>query len=74
MAPQHTYDSNRNPIGVFIPINDWNILTERYSNIELIPKWEKIWIDQRLDFIQKHPNQLVPIEEFTAELDADDER
>ena len=73
MSPQYTYDSNGNPIGVFIPINDWNKITERYSDIEDVPQWEKQLINQRLDFIEKHPDQLIAIEDFIAELDADDE-
>ena len=36
-----------------------------------IPQWEKALIDERLDFINKHPDQLVPIEDFIAELDKD---
>ena len=72
MTPQYTYDSNGNPIGVFIPINDWNNITEKYSDIEDVPQGEKNLIDQRLDFIKKHPDQLIPIDEFIAELDTDD--
>ena len=73
MTAQYTYDSNGNPIGVFIPINDWNRITEKHSDIEDIPEWEKNLIDQRLDFIKKHPDQLIQIEDFVAELDEDDE-
>jgi hypothetical protein len=73
MTPQYTYDNNGNPIGVFIPIKDWNSITEKYSDIEDIPEWEQKHIDQRLDYIKKHPDQLVPIEDFIAELDTDDE-
>ncbi len=73
MMPQYTYDSNGNPIGVFIPINDWNQLTEKYSDIEDVPEWERNLIDQRLDFIKKHPDQLISIEDFIAELDKSDE-
>ncbi len=73
MTPQYTYDSNGNPIGVFIPINDWNKITERYSEIEDVPEWEKQLIDQRLEFIEKHPGQLIQIEDFITELDTDDE-
>ena len=36
---------------------------------ENIPQWEKDLIDDRLDFIKEHPEQLIPIEEFMAELD-----
>ena len=42
MTPQYTYDSNGNPIGVFIPINGWNSITERYSDIEdVLDEWYK---------------------------------
>lgn len=73
MTPQYTYDNNGNPIGVFIPITDWNRITEKYSDLEELPEWEKNLIDQRIDFIKKHPEQLIPIEEFIAELDKDDD-
>ncbi len=52
MTPQYTYGSSGNPIGVFIPFNDWNSITERYFGIEDVPEWEKNLIDQRLDFIK----------------------
>ncbi len=73
MVAQYTYDASGNPIGVFIPINDWNRIAEKYPEIEDVPEWEKQLLDQRLDFIQKHPEQLIPIEDFWAELDTDDE-
>ena len=73
MTAQYTYDSNGEPLGVFIPINDWNQITEKYPDIEDIPEWERNLIDQRLDFIKKHPDQLIPIEEFIAELERDEE-
>lgn len=73
MVAQYTYDSNGNPIGVFIPINDWNHITEKHSDIEDVPEWEKNLIDQRLDFIKNHSDQLIPIDEFISELDKDGE-
>ncbi len=72
MKPQYTYDNNGNPLGVFIPINDWNNIVEKHPEIEDVPQWEKDLIDERLDFIKKHPEQLIPIEDFIAELDKDD--
>jgi len=72
MIPQYTYDNNGNPIGVFIPINEWNIITEKYADIEDVPEWEKQLIDQRLDYINIHPHRLIPIEDFIQELNTDD--
>lgn len=73
MPAQYTYDANGNPVGVFIPINDWNSITEKYSDIEDIPEWEKNLIDQRLEYIKNHRDQLIPIEDFIAELDKRDD-
>ncbi len=73
MVAQYTFDSNGDPIGVFIPIKDWNQITEKHPDIEDVPEWERTLIDQRLDFIKAHPEQLIPIEDFIAELDRDDE-
>ncbi len=44
--------------------------SENLSNNE-IPQWEKDLIDERLAFIKKHTEQLIPIEDFIAELDKD---
>jgi hypothetical protein len=37
-----------------------------------VPEWERSLIDQRLDFIKKHPDQLIPIDDFITELDKKD--
>lgn len=39
MQPQYTYDKVGNPIGVFLPIEDWINITERYADIEELPQW-----------------------------------
>ena len=72
MTVQYTYDASGNPIGVFIPIHEWKIIAEKYPEIEEVAPWEKNLIDQRLDFIKKHPDQLIPIEDFIAELDGNE--
>ncbi len=73
MTPQYTFDNAGNPVGVFIPIAEWNVITEKYADIEDIPEWEKRIIDQRLSFISEHPDQLIPLSDFIAELEADEE-
>jgi Putative addiction module component len=74
MAAQYTYDASGEPIGVFIPIHEWNRISEKYPEIVDVPQWEKKVIDQRLDFIKNHPDALIPIEDFFAELDKNDEQ
>ena len=41
MAPQYIYDTNDNPIGVFILINDWHLITGKYPDIEEVSPQEK---------------------------------
>jgi hypothetical protein len=33
MTPQYTYDCNGNATGVFIPINEWKNIIERFPGI-----------------------------------------
>ncbi len=71
MTAQYTYDGDGNPIGVFIPINDWNEITEKYQDLVELPQWQKDAIDQRLDVIKNHPERIKPIDNFLSQLDKD---
>lgn len=45
IEPQYTFDNLGNPIGVFLPIEEWSKLSEQ---IHLdIPDWQKELIDLR---------------------------
>ena len=72
MQPQYTYDKAGNPIGVFLPIEDWNSITERYADIEELPQWQKNIIDERLQHLQQHPEQVTSLNDFIKELDIED--
>ena len=41
--PQYTFDNMGNPIGVFLPIEDWNTITQELQ-LDL-PQWQKDMID-----------------------------
>lgn len=69
MNLQYLQDNNGNTTAVVVPIEDWNRFTEKYNDLEELPKWQKNIIDQRLDFAKNHPDQLVPLEAFMKELD-----
>ena len=73
MKVQYTYDGNCNPVGVFVPINDWNSITERHADIEELSDEEKALLDQRLYYVKNHPDRLMPIEVFLSELEGKDE-
>ncbi|MDR0567216.1 MAG: hypothetical protein LBG47_09325 [Prevotellaceae bacterium] len=59
------------PIGVFIPQEVWESMKCRYPDIESLdagsldadlPKWEKDFIDRRLEMAMRHPECLKPVE------------
>ena len=72
MKTQVIQDHNGLPTGVFIPIEDWEIIKNEYPNIEATEKeleqWEMDIIDQRLTAIEKNPGKLLPIENLFKEL------
>lgn len=72
MKLQYLQDNNGNTTAVVVPIEAWNRFTEKYNDLEELPEWQQKIIDQRLDFVKNHPDQLVPLEDFIKELDTDD--
>ena len=68
MNPQVILDSNGKNTGVFIPIEDWNLIESTYPDInnlsKELPQWQKDIIDTRLDAIAKDPQRLKLIENF----------
>jgi hypothetical protein len=59
MNLQYISDSKGKTTGVFIPINEWNILKSKYKGIEQedidLPEWQKEMVRQRLDDYRKNP-------------------
>ena len=72
MKTQVIQDHNGLPTGVFIPIEDWEIIKNEYPNIEATEKeleqWEMDIIDQRLTAIEKNPGKLQQNENLFKEL------
>jgi hypothetical protein len=71
VIPQYTFDNLGNPIGVFLPIEDWNNLTEEL-HLD-IPQWQKDLIDLRLAEYHKNPEQTHDWDEVIKLLDKEDE-
>ncbi len=59
-------DSNGKNTGVFITMEEWNLIESTYPDInnlsKELPQWQKDIIDTRLDAIAKDPQRLKPIE------------
>lgn len=59
MNLQYISDSKGQTTGVFIPINDWNDLKNKYKDIEQeeisIPEWHKDLVLKRLEDYKQNP-------------------
>lgn len=70
MNLQYISDTKGKTTGVFIPINDWKYLKNRYKEIEQderetfeVPEWEKQIIDQMLKDCHDNPNDVMDWED-----------
>jgi len=71
IEPQYTFDNLGNPIGVFLPIAEWNSLSEQ-MHLD-IPKWQKDLIDIRLAEYKNNPHNTLDWDDVSKELDKEDE-
>lgn len=75
MALQFIHDNKGNATGVFIPIEDWEILKNRYSDLQIeeiqintdLSNWQKQIIDERLKNYYNNPNESI---DFNQTLNA----
>lgn len=72
MKLQVLKDNSGNQTGVYVPMEDWELIKTNYPDIENLkhnlPQWEKDLIDDRLDAIAKNPERLRPGSELLKEL------
>ena len=71
IEPQYTFDNMGNPIGVFLPIDEWNRLSEE-MHLD-IPVWQKDLIDLRLAEYKSNPHSTLEWDDVSKELDKEDE-
>ncbi len=71
IEPQYTYDNLGNPIGVFLPIAEWNKLSEK-MHLD-IPQWQKDLIDLRLAEYNEDPESTLDWDDAVKELNKEDE-
>jgi len=69
--PQYTFDNTGNPVGVFLPIEDWNTIT-RELHLEL-PQWQKDMIDSRLALYKNNPADVSEWDTIAEQFDKEDE-
>ena len=76
MTLQYIHDNRGNTTGVFIPIEDWQSLKEKYSDLQVeevqnnvhLSSWQKEIIDQRLEDYYNNPNDVVDFDIAIANI------
>lgn len=70
MTPQFTYDTAGRPIGVFMPIEDWDKIKSRYLELENndLPEWQKEILDKRMQLLAENPGAITSLDEFLKEM------
>lgn len=65
MNLQYIHDSKGNTTGVFIPIEEWQSIKEKYNGLQQdemqafeIPDWHKKILDERLEDHRKNPQNV----------------
>ena len=77
MSLQFIHDKKGNTIGVFIPIDDWQSLKEKYTDLEQeetkqvvnLSNWQKQLIDERLNIYNSNPNDVSDFNETLNEIE-----
>jgi hypothetical protein len=70
MKLQYISDDKGQTTGVFIPINEWNDLKNKYKDIEQeeigVPGWQKDLVLKRLEDYKQNPDSAM---DFDAAMD-----
>ncbi len=73
MNLQYISDSKGQTTGVFIPINEWNDLKNKYKDIGLedidIPEWHKDLVRHRLDDYKENPDSAMDFDSAMDDID-----
>jgi hypothetical protein len=76
MTLQFIHDNKGNTTGVFIPIDEWQDLKTKYTDLQTeeaqnnvtLTSWQKEIIDQRLEDYYKNPNDVVDFDTTVANI------
>ena len=73
MNLQYISDNEGKTTGVFIPISDWNLLKDKFENIEEIdiPDWQKKEVQSRLVDYKNDPKQAMDFNIVINEIEND---
>lgn len=76
MSLQFIRNNKGNTTGVFIPIEDWQNLKEKYSDLEIseyentieLTSWQKEIIDERLKDYYKNPSYVLDFDKTIKDI------
>ncbi|VAW18186.1 hypothetical protein MNBD_BACTEROID01-2857 [hydrothermal vent metagenome] len=75
MNLQYISDSKGQTTGVFIPINEWNDLKNKYKNIEQeevnVPEWHKDLVLKRLEDYKQNPGSALDLDAAMDDIEKD---
>jgi hypothetical protein len=73
MNLQYISDSKGQTTGVFIPINDWNDLKNKYKNIEQeevnVTEWHKDLVLKRLEDYKQNPDSAMDFDSAVDDIE-----
>jgi hypothetical protein len=77
MTLQFIHDNKGNTTGVFIPIEEWQSLKTKYSELQIeevenvteLSQWQRQILDQRLNEYYSHPEDLLDLNKTLDDLD-----
>jgi hypothetical protein len=70
MTWQYHYDQSGKAIGVFIPMEVWNSLQEKYEEFAVLPtpNWQDTVLDKRLELLATNPKDITSLDDFLIDL------
>ena len=75
MNLQYISDSKGQTTGVFIPINEWNDLKNKYKDIEQeevsVPDWHKEMVLKRLEDYRQNPGSAIDFDTAMDDIEKD---
>ena len=73
MSLQYISDNKGQTTGVFIPIEEWNNLKNKYKGIEEekleIPSWQFSELDNRVEEYRKNPTQTLDFNQVMKDIE-----
>lgn len=75
MSVQYISDNKGQTTGVFIPIQDWKVLKNKFKGLDTeeleIPSWQLQEIDRRVADYKKNPSQALNFDQAMDDIESE---